>query len=74
MSVSSEACWVLALKSLRGIASIAHFFPRESETRFCGVHAVNLYSTMWKKSEISSVTLWGVPRRTGVNFSFAVPD
>ena len=73
MNVSSEECWVLALESFTGITFIVSDSLGKKCTKFCCEHAINLCNIVWEKSCFSSVSLWGVPRRAGVNLSFAVP-
>jgi len=72
VNVSSEECWVLALESFAVITFIVSDSLGKKCSRFCCVHAINLCNIMWEKFCFSSVSLWGVPRRAGVNLSFTV--
>ena len=73
MNISSEECWLLALESFTGVTFIVSNSLGKKCTKFCCVHAINLCDITWEKSCFSSVPLWGVPRRAGVNLSFVVP-
>lgn len=65
---------MLALEHFTGIAFIVSNSLGKMCEEFCCVHIINLRNFMWEKSCFSSMSLWGVPRRAGVNLSFILSD
>lgn len=70
MNISSVEHWVLSLESFRDITFIVSHSLGKKYPKFYCVHAVNLCNIMWENSCFSSVSLWAVPRRAGLNLSF----